>query len=302
MKQFIVTTSINSPTKAIKLFDAMPDWHLVVAGDKKTPEGYMLWRGTYLSPEKQEELYPKLSEAIPWNCIQRRNLAILWAYDQGADIIAVVDDDNIPYEWWGKDLLFGGKWVNYYETKDAVFDPVGLFNRDMWHRGFPLPLLSFRESYAEYRKEVFADVQADFWNGAPDIDAICRFRSNFMGTFDPKKFPVASSSPSPFNSQNTFLLRKVIPHYFLFPFIGRMDDIWASYLVQAKGFRVIYGKPSVYQERNPHDIIQDMKQEYIGYENNLKLVEDLMIDPERIFNYLPEKSAKAFDIWRKHFA
>ena len=29
MKKIIVTTTINPPTKAIKKFDAMPDWQLV---------------------------------------------------------------------------------------------------------------------------------------------------------------------------------------------------------------------------------------------------------------------------------
>ena len=54
------------------------------------------------------------------------------------------------------------------------------------------------------------------------------------------------------------------------PFVGRMDDIWAAYYVQAKGCNVVFGKASVYQERNVHDLVRDMKQEYLGYENNLE--------------------------------
>ena len=38
---------------------------------------------------------PKLSKLIGWNCIQRRNFAILEAYERGAEIIALIDDDNI---------------------------------------------------------------------------------------------------------------------------------------------------------------------------------------------------------------
>ena len=41
--------------------------------------------------------------------------------------------------------------------------------------------------------------------------------------------------------------------------MGRMDDIWASYYVQAKGFKVLYNKPSVYQDRNVHGLTKDMK-------------------------------------------
>lgn len=36
MKKVIVTTTINPPTKAIRLFEAMTDWELVVVGDLKT--------------------------------------------------------------------------------------------------------------------------------------------------------------------------------------------------------------------------------------------------------------------------
>jgi hypothetical protein len=93
----------------------------------------------------------------------------------------------------------------------------------------------------------------------------------------------------------------VLPDYFLFPHVGRMDDIWAAYYVQAKGFRVIYGKASVYQRRNEHDLIRDMKAEYLGYENNLRLVTDLAEDPERILRYLPPESARAFTLYRRHF-
>ena len=46
---------------------------------------------------------------VGWNKIQRRNLGFLYAYDQGADVVATVDDDNIPYENWGEDLYIGKK-------------------------------------------------------------------------------------------------------------------------------------------------------------------------------------------------
>jgi len=42
MKKVIVTTTINAPTEAIRRFDVMPDWHLIVIGDLKTPEDYVL--------------------------------------------------------------------------------------------------------------------------------------------------------------------------------------------------------------------------------------------------------------------
>jgi len=74
MKKVIVTTTINPPTEAIRRFQSMKDWDLVVIGDKKTPPDYKLERGTYVTPEMQEKYDKPLSDAIGWNCIQRRIL------------------------------------------------------------------------------------------------------------------------------------------------------------------------------------------------------------------------------------
>lgn len=299
----IVATSINPVTEAIQRFDSLDGWHLIVVGDKKTPRDYSLKRGTYISPEMQEAYDRELSDAIGWNCIMRRNFGLLWAHDLGAQIVALVDDDNIPYPDWGKDLMVGKTLeVNYYETDLPAFDPLGATNyRNIWHRGFPLQLVAQRDYSRRYRKTVRVDIQADLWNGDPDIDAICRMEHSPYCTFDPAVFPMASNRLSPFDSQNTFISAEILRNYFVFPHIGRMDDIWASYYVQALGFQVAYGKPSVIQKRNEHDPVQDMKNEFVGYEQNLKVVKDLAIDPERIWWYLPARSARAFMLYRRHF-
>ncbi|WP_192360417.1 hypothetical protein [Mesorhizobium mediterraneum] len=302
MKKVIVTTTINPPTKAIEGFQAMRDWDLVVIGDKKTPK-YHLDRGIYVSPEDQEKYDRALSDAIGWNCIQRRSFGLLWAKDLGADVVALVDDDNIPLPGWGDDLMVGKEVeVDYYETDLPAFDPLGATNHgQLWHRGYPLPLLSKRNYNQKSRRKVIVDVQADLWNGDPDIDAICRMEHAPECTFDPERLPMAANKMSPFNSQNTFLSGAYLKDYFLFPHVGRMDDIWASFYVQAKGCRVIYGKASVYQQRNEHDLLSDMRQEYLGYENNLKIVNDLARDPASILAHLPGRSAWAFQLYRRHF-
>ena len=135
----IVTTTINPPTKAIKLFDAMADWRLIVIGDKKTPPDYRLERGVYVRPREQESYDKDLSDAIGWNCIQRRSFGLLLAYDMGAEIVALVDDDNIPYDYWGQHLMVGREVeVNHYDTGLPAFDPVGATNMPhLWHRGYP---------------------------------------------------------------------------------------------------------------------------------------------------------------------
>jgi hypothetical protein len=303
MKKVIVTTTINAPTIAIEKFDAMPDWELVVIGDLKTPKDYKLKRGTYWSPEMQEKYDKQLSDAIGWNCIQRRNFGLVIAHDMHADVVAVIDDDNIPLADWGKNIMVGKDIeVNYYETALPAFDPIGATNYpQLWHRGFPLQLLSKRDYSSKSRRIVHCDVQADFWNGDPDIDAICRMEHAPECSFDDKYFPLAANKIAPFNSQNTFISGGVLKDYFLFPHIGRMDDIWAAFYIQAKGFNVVFGKASVYQDRNIHDLVRDMKQEYLGYENNLSLVEQLSSDPKSILAFLPGKSIWAFDLYQRHF-
>lgn len=303
MKKVIVTTTINSPTEALRRFAALEDWTLLVVGDKNTPSDWKLPGAIYISPQEQEKYDHELSDAIGWNCIQRRNFGLLFAHDMGAEVIAAVDDDNIPYEGWGTNLLLGRPTeVKYYNVNLPAFDPVGASNYSMlWHRGFPLPLLS-RRDYSDVRSaKIVPDVQADFWNGDPDIDAICRMEYAPECQFEERFFPLAGSALSPFNSQNTFLASKVLKDYFLFPKIGRMDDIWAAYYVQAKGAQVVYGRPSVYQRRNSHDLVRDMRQEYLGYEHNLAIVEALQKDPEAIFNFLPGDAVRAFGLYRNHF-
>lgn len=68
-------------------------------------------------------------------------------------------------------------------------------------------------------------MQADFWNGDPDIDAVCRMIYAPNCIFDVKYFPFATNTMSPFNSQNTFLHKSVMKDYFCFQAL----DEWTIY-------------------------------------------------------------------------
>ena len=119
--------------------------------------------------------------------------------------------------------------------------------------------------------------------------------------FEDKFFPFSTNTFSPFNSQNTFICGSVIKDYFLFPHIGRMDDIWASYYLESLGNKVIYNKATVYQDRNEHDLTSDFMKEIIGHKNNLQLLNDLKESPANIDKYLPSRSLKAFKLYQNHF-
>jgi len=296
-KKFIVTTTINQPTEAVERFDALSDWTLIVVGDLGTPSDYRLKNGIYLSPSDQERLAPRLSELIGWNCIQRRNLGFVLALDLAADIVATIDDDNIPYDHWGRHLLFGQTTtLKTYEASNGCFDPIGVTEHGhLWHRGYPLQLLRTRSLSTCAAKPIHIDVQADFWDGDPDVDAICRLEHAPSVQFDPQTFPFTSSAISPFNSQNTFIGRDALSRYFVVPGVGRMDDIWAAFHVQSLGFKVAYGPASVRQCRNPHDLTQNLTDEFLGYRRNAELVHAINSGAYEIANFWPEKARLAYD-------
>jgi hypothetical protein len=303
MRKCIVTTTINSPTEALNKFATKLDWDLIIVGDKKTPHNtYDNFvdnkRIFYIHPDTQEKKYQKLSELIGWNCIQRRNIGLIEAYISGYKVIATVDDDNIPYDNWGEELLIGKEClVKCYKTKQEVFDPLSVTNRkSLWHRGFPIQLLKNKNDKKELLSiNMKVLVQADLWDGEADVDAVERLTLKTNGYLRIST-PYTSDKISPFNSQNTFLDREVIPNYFLFPHVGRLDDIWASYYVQSKhGLCVVYNKPSVFQERNVHDISKDIENEVLGYKHSLEVVRSLPY----IEKFLPHKSILAFNEYQR---
>jgi hypothetical protein len=242
--------------------------------------------------------YPELSEAIGWNCIQRRNIGFIEAYKAGAEILYTCDDDNSPLDNWGKDVLVNKEEVVscFYQSNCLVFDPLWL--EDFWHRGFPIQLSGDRKNVQRKSngvREVL--VQADLWNGDPDIDALTRIVLHPYLT-KARPYPFCADKISPFNSQNTFLSRKLFPTYFLFPGIGRMDDIWASYITQHYfSNSVIYGPPSVYQQRNEHNLVKDLEDEMIGYKYTYELIKDL----KHWQRFIPKKSLKAYELYKKEF-
>lgn len=301
MKKIIVTTTINPPTEALIKYSKKKDWSLIVIGDLKTPhDAYKEVDCIYISPEEQKKKYPELSEVIGWKTISRRNIGLVEAYNIGADIIATVDDDNIPYDEWGKNVLIGQKVIiDLYEPEYHIFDPLSVTNvNEVWHRGYPIENVPYRNR-VQYKGKTEREVlvQADLWDGDPDIDAIARLSVRPIVKFNIHG-PYAGTKMGAFNSQNTFISGKHIKDYLLFPFIGRMDDIWASYYFQhLYPDSVIYNKASVYQKRNAHDLVKDLENEVIGYRNTLRFVNDL----NNFENYLPDQTKKFIEVYKKQF-
>jgi hypothetical protein len=310
MKKIIVTTTINSPTTATIKFAEIAqrdNWGFIIVGDTKTPHDEYLQMELkypnvkYLTPEEQEKHHKEISDFIGWRTIQRRNIGFIVAYKMGADIVATVDDDNIPYENWGQNLYVGKTIdVDLYEPELNVFDPLSVTKDNyIWHRGYPIEYLQKRHM-VEYKGKTKRKVliQADLWDGDPDIDAMARLTYKPIVKYSDIKEPYCSNKISPFNSQNTFLSRDVIPYYSVLPFTGRMDDIWGGYILQNYfPNSVIYNSSSVYQDRNLQDLITNLEKEIIGYRKTYDLINNL----HNFEGILPEKVIEFYNLYRKQF-
>ena len=98
MNTALITTTVNVP-KVLALYRKLgPGVHFFVTGDEKTPPvdtwdfdwaAIDLSKWHYFSAEQQKYLGWKCSELIGWNCVQRRNIALLEAVKAGADILVM---------------------------------------------------------------------------------------------------------------------------------------------------------------------------------------------------------------------
>ncbi len=297
MKTAIVTTTIYVPHALEKYaqnarFYGHNDLFFVVVGDRKTPpetrafcEGLSrYYPSQYLGLEEQKrylDRFPALWNHLPFDSIQRRNIALLKAWEEGADVIITIDDDNLMLN---QDFVGLHSVVGQSPELPSIESTSGWFNvcsvleeasgTPFYHRGFPRGE-RWREAEAFHcfsptRRRVA--VNAGLWVDDPDIDAMTRLDHPIVvrgvRPSTPPTFALQPGTWSPFNSQNTALARDVIPAYFLSPCVGRYDDIWPSYLVTRianhLGDVIAYGQPLLRQKRNVHDLWKDLDSERVG--------------------------------------
>jgi hypothetical protein len=311
MKTALITTTINVP-HVLKLYRAYgPQVAMFIAGDEKTPHDALLREipvdADYYRPESQWKW--KCSDLIGWNCIQRRNIALLEAVKWGADVIVSIDDDNIPmsplYFWDFEQRLqfpFNGPMVTGY---GGWFDVGQLLDPVAPHRGFPETGL-YQVGFTTGAK---IGACADICMGDPDIDAVTRIANR------PKPLTVGKVSEllragivvephtnTVFNSQNTAIIRELAPAFFMIPGIGRYDDIFASLICQRvmreRNLHVHFGPPFVWQQRNAHNLLTDLKNELWGMENILEFAS--ILDEHEFFTHDGSILKQVRTIWESH--
>lgn len=279
MKKWIVITTINSPTKAIRRISEMTKlgWRCVVVGDRKTPADWSSPGINYFSYEQQLKNFGDLARDIPANHYCRKNLGYLYAIQQGADVILETDDDNIPGQYFGVDIsrevtgqsVGGTRWSNVYKH---------FSDQLIWPRGNPLDTIHEGGHLTEEVVTESTPIQQFLADGDPDVDAIYRLLFKQPLIFK-QRAPVLLENGTwcSFNSQNTLFFKEAFPALYLPCHVSfRMTDIWRSFVAQAGLWRqdkkIAFRAATVVQERNEHNLMRDFSDEVVGYLRNEEIV------------------------------
>jgi hypothetical protein len=303
MRIAVTLTTIHKPTVLAKLVEVQQHTkhHVdyIVVGDFKTPEGvreyvesfstenttaiYVGLDDTYNLLSLQQKIITALQQHIPQNSFARRNYADLYAYGKGYDIIIRIDDDNFPVsnDFFDRHAVVGTSpfvlnihshsgWFNICdmlrETRKLRFYPRGHPFDQRWGGG-ATPSKSLALKIA---------VNCGLWIGDPDVDAITRLGRPIEATGLRREWPeqitlangYGQTTWAPINTQNTAFSRDTIPAAFISPYAGRYDDIISGYflrrIVDHMGEAVSYGRPLTRQNRNPHNLFDDLEKELHG--------------------------------------
>lgn len=282
MTQALVITTIAPPTPAIlRCREVLDGWRIIVVGDRKTPASWAVEGVDFLPYGKQKD---RLAALIPPDSYSRKNLGYLEAIASGAGVILETDDDNFPYDSFGQRLARSvvgvevpvNGWINAYRA---------FTSQPVWPRGLPLTFVapSLRSSIPLGRT-LAADcpIQQFLADGDPDVDAIYRLTNGREVKFDGVPLVLPPGTFSPLNSQNTAWWPEAYRFLYLPSFVSwRAADIWrglvATAVSEAKHWFVAVQPPTVRQDRNAHDLMQDFREEvdvYLATETLLERLRD----------------------------
>lgn len=284
-KVAIVVTSINAPGPPLQLLAEgcrKLGHQLIIIGDEASPKTFQLESARFYSLAEQMELGFRVARICPTKHYARKNIGYLLAMRSGANIIVDLDDDCIPQtDFWrarhrnqAVRTDAGNGWVNVYRYfSDAR----------IWPRGFPLDRINdrARDFEALPTGNVDCPIQQGLTDGDPDVDAIYRLTLPLPQTFRAdRRVALKSGSWSPFNSQNTCWWSDSFPLLYLPASCRfRVTDIWRSFVAQriawTNDWGILFHEPTSTQERNPHDLIRDLEDEFPGYLHNGEICESL---------------------------
>lgn len=282
----LVVTSISAPNPVLKALAegaAANGVNFIVVGDSKSPDKFDLPGCDFYSIERQKSLPFGYAKICHQKSYTRKNIGYLLALAGGAQFLVETDDDNFPRQdfWVERDPLVIGDmtsdkdWVNVYRY---------FSDSNVYPRGFPIELVRKHEEAMPSRfgkQTLYCPIQQGLADSNPDVDAIYRMLFPLPLDFrqdDP--LILEKGQWCPFNSQNTTTFSPAYPLLYLPTFCSfRMTDIWRSFVAQrvawACGWNVSFHRPTVYQERNEHNLLVDFADEVPGYLNNAKIARAL---------------------------
>lgn len=276
----LVVTSIAEPNEVLRTL-AMgckaKGYDFIVIGDVASPSDFQLEGCRFYGLQDQYETRLKLARLCPTKHYARKNVGYLLAIRKGASLIVETDDDNSPYEtfWEPRErqhsvsTLAKHGWINVY----SYFSDT-----NMWPRGFPLDHVKDQLPALDSLPVAASDcpIQQGLANENPDVDAIYRLVSLLPQSFRRGRIALGEGSWCPFNSQNTSWWREAFPLMYLPSFCSfRMTDIWRSFVAQriawTNNWSVLFHEPTVWQERNEHNLMRDFRDEVPGYLHNTSI-------------------------------
>ncbi len=289
VKKCVIVTSVNKPAEGVRAF-ARTDFDLIVVGDRKTPRDYEALDCIFLDLEIQRDLFPEFDRLLPLDSYARKNMGYAWAVAQGYDLIAESDDDNRPLRGWGESppgfprVIVSPEYPNCYR----------LYTQEhIWPRGFPLDRVGMEEKIVVEQKEAHnVFVVQGLANGEPDVDAVFRLAARTpaqksISFLENGNYALQRGVLSPFNSQNTFWTdRRAFPYLYLPATVSfRYTDILRSWVAQfgiwENDGRLGFTQASVFQDRNPHDLLDDFREEipvYLDFYKVMNILKGLQAD------------------------
>lgn len=284
-KAALVVTSISAPNPVLKALAQGCQEHyiqFIVIGDEASPANFQLDGCRFLTLAEQGQLEFRFAQICPTRHYARKNIGYLLALRDHATQIIETDDDNFPEPgFWlprqRRQAVSTAKnlgWINiYHYFTDA----------NIWPRG--LPLEHIHRAIPEFdtlpQSDLDCPIQQGLADQNPDVDAIYRLALPLPQSFrKDRRIALSHNSWSPFNSQNTSWWRDAFTLLYLPAYCSfRMTDIWRSFIAQriawANDWAVLFHEPTVWQERNEHNLMRDFRDEVPGYLNNSALCDAL---------------------------
>lgn len=284
-KSLIITSIANDKHPILNSFAVeckKRNLEFIVIGDTKSPTDFQLEGCDFWGIDRQSTLPFDLAKITPTKHYSRKNLGYLLAIQNGATELVETDDDNIPRDEFWTD--------KQREVKSHAFENAGWVNvyhyftkHKIWPRGFPLEELQNKQIELSTLKydSVNCPIQQGLADENPDVDAVYRLTYPLPIDFEIKaRLALGKNAWSPFNSQNTHWFKEAFALMYLPSYCSfRMTDIWRSYVAQRIswecGWSILYHEPTVWQQRNEHNLMKDFEDEIPGYTNNFNICKEL---------------------------